>query len=80
MSYKDFLKSIKPKRLVKLLNSLYTDDCYYTTFLKSEFYDNILHCLEYYGIAFIASDGRVLLTSFGRTLLFELSSKVLEES
>jgi hypothetical protein len=70
--YKKFFKDIKPSLLTKVLESLYNEDCYYYDFTKSHFNDMLLHCLEYYGIAFIASDGRVMLTSSGRQAFLSL--------
>lgn len=70
--YEKILKDLEHEEVVRALHSLYKDDCYYYHFTKNKYYDELLHAMEHFGIAFIASDGRVLLTSFGETLLFKL--------
>lgn len=76
-----FIKSIGAKDLKYFCDVLWllnSDDISLFDFEQSSFLQELLDALEYNGIVWVASDDRVLLTSYGQTILQELLADLVD--
>ena len=71
------VETISRKALFKSLQKFTFNDLYLEHFLYNSETENFLIALEDYGLIFLASDKRILLTNKGEKLMIKLNTELI---
>ena len=70
------IKLLGEKNLQFTLSSILNEDFYEADFTFSKTLISFLYTLEFYDLVFVAENSRVLLTQYGKNILFKLNSSL----